>query len=233
MRPNRNQQAIRATLVSLWHVAFPITRNYQNYSVPPRPDNGLLITDPKFSETYGRLVVGDASGSMDIGDKRGLPQSFDAYSIADDIVASDELNKYGVFVSDGDEPSRDELRVAQAILLRRARTLVQEGDIKYSKPQTRAEISDLNRWAVVQLEEKREWVYQRSDEELVKTVLPSCPNCGSEAKILDPASCWNCAFIMDAKRARQLGLLPGDEELVGAGPVRGAGGKFQPSKPKE
>jgi predicted Zn-ribbon and HTH transcriptional regulator len=223
---------MKATIVSLWHTPFPVVRPYQNYPIPPRPDNGLLITDPKFSETYGSLVVGEASQKMDIGDNRKLPQTIDAYAIADDIVASDQLTGYGVFVADADAPTKEELRIAQAILLRKARTLIGEGDIKFSRVETRKDISDLNRWAVVQLEEKRDWVYQRPDDTLVKVHPPVCPNCGSEAKILDPASCWNCAFIMDVKRARQLGLLPGDEELVGAGPVRGAGGKFQP-KPKE
>lgn len=231
MRPNRNQQAIRATIISLWHVMFPVVRPFQNYAIPPRPDNGLLITDLKFCQTYGSLMIGDAAGRMDIGDKRGLPQSYDAYSIADDIVANDQLNAYGVFVPDGDEPTVKELQVAQAILLRKARTLIQEGDIKFGRVETRKDISDLNRWAVVQLSEKREWVYQRPDGDLIKEVLPNCEACGVEQKILDPAICWNCKTVLNSEKAQRLGLEP-ERELVGSTPVRGPGGKFQP-KPKE
>lgn len=235
MRPTLHQAKIAATIVSLWHVNFPVCRAYQNYSIPARPDNGLLITNPEFSRTFGSLRIQDAHGTMDIGERRNLPQSFDAYSVADDIVANDGLQTYGVFVPDGDEPAKEELQIAQAILLRKARQLIQEGDIKYSKLETRREISDLNRWAVVQLEEKRDWVYVHTAE--VKVALPPCLACGSEAKIPDPAVCWNCSYVMNARKARDLGILPALEgELVGVGagaaPVRGPGGKFTPA-PKE
>jgi len=174
MRPNRNAAAIRALVVSLWHVPFHVTRPYQNYTVPARPDNGLLVTDPKFFETFGSLLISQAGQNMDIGERRSLPQVFDAYAIADDIVMTEELFKYGVFVPDGDEPLKRDLQAAQGLLIKKAKQLVGEGDIKYSKPQTRAEISDLNRWAVIQLQEKREWVY--AHDEQVKLALPNCPN---------------------------------------------------------
>lgn len=225
-RPNRSQPRPRALVVSLWHQPFPVTRPYQNYTVPARPDNGLLITDREFCKTYGELLIADAQQNMDIGDKRGVPQSFDAYAIADDIVASEELFKFGVFVPDEDQPTLKALQAAQGLLIKRAKLLVQEGDIKYSKPQTRAEISDLNRWAVVQMQEEREWVYQGIDQ--VKEVLPHCPNCGMEQKILDPASCWNCSLILDVEKARKLGLpIPNSVEVALAG--AGKPGSKQPS----
>lgn len=221
MRPSKTAPKVKATIVSLWHIGFHCSRPYREYMVPPRPDNGLLITDPHFCETFGELVIEAASQKMDIGEKRGIPQpDVDAYAIADDLVEADQLRGYGVFVPDGDEPTKKDLQAAQGLLLKKARILVQEGDTKYSKPQTRAEISDLNRWAVAQLEEKREWVYIH--EETVKEILPRCRSCGTEALIPDPAVCFRCGFEMNPKKARELAIPPraglagaAMEEIVG------------------
>ena len=204
MRPKRNAPKPRALIVSLWHQSFPVPRSYQSYSIPAREDNGLLITDPNFCKTYGELLIDEAFGKMDIGDRRDLPQLFDAYAIADDIVMSDELYKFGVFVPDEDEPSMKSLQAAQGLLIKRAKLLVQEGDTKYSKPQTRAEVSDLNRWAVIQMQEQREWVYQ--NEVSIKVPLSRCPACGKLQEIPDPAKCWNCGMFLNLKKAVELGL---------------------------
>src|SRR5512144_1322342 len=153
MRPSRTAQKVKAIIVSLWHIPFYVSRPYREYTIPAREPNGLLVTDPHFCDTWGELVIEEAKQAMDIGEKRRIPQpDVDPYSIADDIVQSEELFKYGVFVPDEDKPTVRALHAAQGLLIRKARQLVAEGDIKYSKPQTRAEISDLNRWAVEQLE---------------------------------------------------------------------------------
>lgn len=214
MRPSRNAAKIRAIIVSLWHIPFYVSRPYREYTVPARENNGLLITDSKFCQTWGELVIEEAKQAMDIGEKRRIPQpDVDAYAIADDIVQAEELYKFGVFVPDEDKPKVIDLQKAQGLLIRKARQLVAEGDIKYSKPHTRAEISDLNRWAVEQLEEKREWVYYHEGEP--KEILPLCASCGSEARVPDPAICWNCKFEMNPKKCRELGIpLPAGAELA-------------------
>jgi len=37
---------------------------------------------------------------------------------------------------------------------------------------------------------------------------------------MDPASCWNCAFILNPKKARELGVIPTEAELAGVGPAK-------------
>jgi hypothetical protein len=75
--------------------------------------------------------------------------------------------------------------------------------VKWGKPTTRNEITDLHRIAVKQLGEKREWVYQQT---AIREVMPVCKACGESQKILDAAICWNCKNIISKKRAKELGI---------------------------
>jgi len=214
-----------AVIGSLYDFPFHIERPYGVYIIPARPKDDLVTIDPDYWKTYGTLLVQDAVEGMDIGEKRRIQMREYGPAIALDLVKSEDLVKFGVFVADGKVPTPEELQLAWARLIAHYRYLIQDGDNKYSKPETRREISDLHRRAVTHLREKREWVYSFRDV----TPTPICPFCGETQRIHDAAICWNCKQIINVDRATELGMIPPVPVTVGAEPnvVRGPGGKFQ------
>jgi hypothetical protein len=224
---SRTRPEITALLVSLWHAPFQLSRSFQIFHLAPRPSNGCRIVDKEFTQSFSTLTIRDCPDRMDIGDKRGIPSMINAEDIAADLIDNDNLGKFGIFVAAGPTPTPEELELARAILIKKAKDLVADGDMKWARLETRKEITDLNRWAVLQLGETREWAYEYQEPAPIVAV-PNCPACGIEQKIASPAICWNCRYPIDLKKAQQLGLLPDEEpedeqpEIVG----RGSGGRF-------
>jgi hypothetical protein len=201
---------VKAVIVSLWDYPFHVERSFGSYNLPARPDNGKTILDQEFTESYSTLEVQDAKEGMDIGEKRRIQMKEGAQDIAQDIVKNDDIEKFGCFVAAGMVPTDKELQLARARILAFFRFLIQDGDVKWGKPTTRNEITDLHRKAVKELGESREWVYKQKE---VTVPLDRCPACGKEQEIEDPAICWNCRTILSKKKAAQLGIIQG--ELVG------------------
>ncbi|MCI0725044.1 MAG: hypothetical protein L0338_39680 [Acidobacteria bacterium] len=212
----------RAVIVSLWDYTFHVERTYGSYTIPARSDNGTTVLDPEFTKSWGELAVGDAKEGMDIGDKRRITMRELAHDIAFDIVKNEDMEKFGVFVCRGAKPTFDELELARARIIAHFRFLIQDGDVKWAKPETRRDITDTHRKAVVQLAEKREWVYTfRQPLELA-----NCPACGMEQKVEDPVICWNCKFPINREKALELGIIEEAQPAI----VRGAKGQFQSVK---
>ncbi len=193
----------KAVVVSLWDYPFHVERSYGSYNIPARPDNGTTILDQEFTQSYSTLTVQDAKEGMDIGEKRRIQMKESAEDIAYDIVKNDDIEKFGCFVAAGMAPTEKELQLARGRILAFFRYLIQDGDVKWGKPQTRNEITDLHRKAVKELGEAREWVYK---EKAVTVPLDRCPACGKEQEIEDPAICWNCRTVLNKAKAKKLGI---------------------------
>jgi len=196
-------QSPKAVIVSLWDYPFHIERTHGSYNLPARPDNGKTILDKEFSESYSTLQLYDTKEGMDIGEKRRIQMKENARDIAEDIVKNDDMEKFGCFVAAGMVPTEKELQLSRGRILAFFRYLIQDGDIKWGKPTTRNEITDLHRKAVQQLKEEREWVYKQKPEE---AQLDRCPACGKQQEIADPARCWNCKYIINKAKAKKLGI---------------------------
>jgi len=193
----------KATVISLWGTSFHFERTHGSYNIPARPENGFSILQPEFIKSYATMVCIDTKEGMDIGEKRRIQMKEIARDIAEDIVANEDVAKFGLFVARGDEPTEKELQLSRGRILAYFRYLIQDGDVKWGKPQTRNEITDLHRTAVKQLGESREWVYQQRE---VEAALDRCPACGKKQEIEDPAICWNCKTVLSPAKAKKLGL---------------------------
>lgn len=192
-----------AVVVSLWSTPFHFERTHGSYNLPAREDNGCTILDADFIKSYATMTVYDTREGMDIGEKRRIQMREIALEIAEDIVANEDIAKFGCFVAAGDKPTEKELQLSRARILAFFKYLIQDGDVKWGKPQTRNEITDLHRIAVKQLGESREWVYQ---QKLVEVELGRCPACGKKQEIADPAICWNCKVVLNKSKAKKLGV---------------------------
>jgi len=193
----------KATIVSLWGTSFHFERTHGSYNMPARPDNGCSILDADFIKSYATLVVSDTKEGMDIGEKRRIQMKEVAIDIAEDIVANEDVAKFGMFVAKGELPTEKELQLSRGRILAFFKYLIQDGDVKWGKPATRNEITDLHRTAVKQLGESREWVYR---EKPVEIDMGRCPACGKKQEIDDPAICWNCKTVLNKSKAKKLGI---------------------------
>lgn len=192
-------------IISLWDSPFVVPRKHRHYQIPARPDNGKSILEPGFEESYGVCKVFDIEENLEFGEKQKVPWRETAEKVAPDIVTSEDMTKFGIFVAyDEGGPTAAELGRAKANLLRHLKWLVNDGDKKYSRPETRADVNDLHRKAVIMLGEQREWVYQ-----LVENLVDQsskCPACGSDFRIPDPAVCAVCGAVLNQERAAKYGL---------------------------
>lgn len=192
-------------IVSLWDSPFVVPRKHRHYHIPARPDNGKTILDDGFEESFSVCKVFDIEENLEFGEKQKVPWRETAEKVAPDIVNSEDLSKFGIFVAhDEGGPTKAELGRAKMTLLKHLKWLVGDGDKKYSRPETRADLNDLHRKAVIMLGESREWVYQLV-EKLVQQAT-RCPACGSEFRIAEPAVCAVCGAIIDAEKAAKFGL---------------------------
>lgn len=128
--------------------------------------------------------------------------------VAEDIIgkgpfknASQNLERFGVFITAGSEPTEAELVAAEAAviteykrLLAEADQLALDGDVK--------SISADHRIAAAELKQERDW-------SKLPTQMIECPGCGDPVKpgVVMHGGRYGCGWIFDKERAAEGGLI--------------------------
>jgi hypothetical protein len=116
---------------------------------------------------------------------------------------SQNLVKWGVFFTEGVEPTEEQLEEAHQHVLERCRDMVAQADAYEAQgPNHLVNITEHHRWAAKQLNIERPWSKETK-------AMIDCPGCGE--KILPTVAVHGgrngCGAILDRKRAEELGLV--------------------------
>lgn len=174
----------------------------------PRTYGTFRIPACRAGETCGVLEVLPRTDAIDLGDNRKMPFVIAAREIALDLVQ--DLERHGVFVCEGNGPTREELERARAKREQWFRELVEEADVMWARGHTYREISDMHRRAAIALGAERDWSY-------VPGQHVNCPACDSRIKA-GVAVCRYCGAVLDAERAARHGLGPGSGKIAAGRP---------------
>lgn len=200
----------RILLASISPMGHTINRSYGTFHLrgckPGEPFTTLEITD---QTDHKRIVLEDMKAEL-------IPVSIPAQVVADDFLRTERVcfdpgNEYeheGIFqCSQGDVPSDGELTAARAARRAFLVRAVQHGDGIFGRVGTRGieQIPDFCKRAVLELKEKRDWVYQEGAAKV------QCEGCGERVLMLDdntpPAICGKCGAVLDREKALRLGLI--------------------------
>jgi hypothetical protein len=185
------------TLVNISDQQFVQYRTYRAFVIEPR--NG---------KPYSKLTISPAVAWMDMGDRRKMEIPITADDIAADLeksVNSDipKLNNgtvsfAGVFVADGDEPTKHELAQAEERLRIMYLGLVEMADMEWDRTHNSMTISDDFRRAARYLGLTKDWLYEQRQ-------MVECPVCTEKLRP-GAAVCKSCGAILDAKKAAEYGI---------------------------
>lgn len=184
-----------AVIVNLTEQGWTIHRSYGTYQV-----RGRVADEP-----YALIPVGGTRAVMDLGDKRTMDVPITAHEVAQDLCR--EINAdggedsfFGVFATQGDKPSDDELSEARQRLEVFYRSMVAVADREWERSHSYLFINDVQRRAAGYLGLEKEWFYQARE-------TSDCPGCGEKVRA-GVAVCKTCHAILDRDKAAALGLVP-------------------------
>jgi hypothetical protein len=138
-------------------------------------------------------------------------RELDGMDVAQNIIgtakflsANDAIDQWGVFISESDPPTYDEIFAAKAKLMAKAHKLVADGDAFYAAgPKDASEnISIDHRWALDHTKQNRPWKQQ-------STLMEECPGCGEAIK--PGIAKHTCGAILNPKKALDLNLINKEE----------------------
>lgn len=163
------------------------------YKVGPAPKDG-----------YAKVQVTDGADSLEMGEGRRTPIAVQARAVAEDVIRG--VEDHGVFITDHEEPTAQELADADKRRRQFYQRLIDEADASWRQFGNRSLISAHAQFAAEFLGVKREW---HSDA----TELVSCPGCATR---IPPGviKCPNCPAVFDWQRAYELLMLTPDQIKV-------------------
>lgn len=186
------------SLVNITEQRWVIYRDYRAFVIPPR--------DLQLGYSIVRIVPFTAQ--MDIGDKRKMEVFISADEIAADLEhhVNDDILKLndgtpsfaGVFVAEGDEPTKSELDQANKLLRGFYLELVELADIEWDRTHNPNMIRDDMRRAARFLGVTKDWLYEQRQ-------LVDCPVCAEKIRP-GVAMCKTCGAILDPEKAAKYGI---------------------------
>lgn len=222
---NNNQAYLGRSIVNLCNIAedpWVVFRTYGRISVEGK----------KPGERYSLTPLTSQKDAIKIGDVSKVDLIIPASAIAEDIANSvngdggteEQPSFHGVFICSGDEPTEEELRVAEEKLAKFYRFLVSMADASWSRQHDYRHISDIQRRAAKYLHLEREWLYE------IKT-MTECPACGGKMPVgaAVHAGKDGCGAVLDREKAIRFGLLQPDH----APKARASAGKAEASAAPE
>lgn len=189
--------------------------NISTQTWPPRQRTylgSLVIASPADGQEYATTPIRGCKGQIDIGDKRSIDIPISAREIAEDLAReingdSGEGSFHGVFVAEGSEPTKQELRDAHEKLDAFHRRLVAIADLEWERSHNPMFITDLERRAARELKLDKPWLYDPKPQ-------IECPACGEKVKP-GVAVCRTCRAVLDREKASKFGFF-GEEVAVPA-----------------
>ena len=219
----------RITIASISPMSHQINRTYGTF-----PLRGIVPGTQFFHATAEReqfsreCAIGQEFVVLEIADQTDhkrvvledmkvelIPVSIPAQVVADDFLRTERVcfepgnegEHEGIFQCAGDTPGEGELIAARAARRAFLVKAVQHGDGIFGRLGARGieQVPDFCKRAVVELKEKRDWVYQEGAEKV------QCEGCGERVLMLDdgskPAICGKCGAVLDREKALRLGLV--------------------------
>lgn len=152
--------------------------------------------DRKFSLTH---VADNPTGNLiDAGDRNFHSSIVLGRDIAADLVKQMFGTRYGIFMCDGDSPSKDELLLAEQNMLRYDQFCIAEGDKEWARTHKHENIDDNWKVAAKRRGANREWASENIDK------VP-CPSCGA-LMLRDMAKCPT-GCIVNVDKALAAGII--------------------------
>ncbi len=184
------------TIVSISPFDWHVNRTYGNFKIPGCPKE----------LPYSVLAIRDMRERYDIGDGRKATEFWEAPEIAKDLIQG--LTQHGVFIAEGQKPTREEVEEAKARVEAWYQELVQQGDAYWAadRDMRRNGITDLHRRAAIALGLEREWSY-------VPKKHVACPFCQEMVKE-GVVRCKHCGAILDPDKALAGGIINAEQHRV-------------------
>lgn len=187
----------------------PMPQVFRTYHAP------YQIRSPREDQDYTLTEINWCKGYADNGDMNPLrPQQgrsefvISAKDIANDIcrainndIADVQNSFWGVFVCDGDRPTKEELTNARKKFEKTLEALVNVGDIAWTRYHRHEMISDACRMAARYFRLEREWALNSQPSE-----VKDCPSCGVRLPNPNVAVCKECGAVLDPVKAAMFGL---------------------------
>lgn len=164
--------------------------------IAPRDFRTFVIEPCPEGERCSTLLIEDHTAHMDVGDNKKFDVPVPAEKIGEDITR--DLEKHGVFVCAGDEPTDEEIEAAKERLKKYYQEQVFVADQEWSRHHNYTFLSDVQRRAVKFLGLEREWAFK--PEQFI-----DCPVCGESVKP-GVAVCKGCGAILDPEKAAKFGV---------------------------
>lgn len=165
------------------------------------PPTDRIINACKNGEPYALTMVYGQLEYYDMGDDKKGEKYWSAHDLAESLLcrhnADASLEREGVFLCAGSEPTGDELAAALDKRNKFFLTIIQQADTEYGRNPMKPElISDRQRRAVKTLGLKKPYVHELG--------LPTlCPSCGEDVKP-EAAKCRFCGHILNQEKWNSL-----------------------------
>jgi hypothetical protein len=154
--------------------------------------------------------------TVDIGRQEQRP--WDGFDVVKDIIGigpyksqQQDLTRWGIFYTEGSEPTKEQINEARKQLKARYAELVQEADgFQAQGPMQLQNITAEHRRAAAVLKLERDWSKEATE-------MMSCPGCGEKVVpgIVIHGGRYGCGWIFDKKKAIEGGLIAADETKGG------------------
>jgi hypothetical protein len=185
----------RAYLANITDTDFTRSRTYGNYTIRAKGPG----------EEYSLTEIAPRRGIIDMGGKQVLDFPIVPEEIAADLAReinadAGEGSFLGVFVCGPTGPTKQELFDAHTRLEAFYDRCIQAGDIEWQRSEQIVMIPDLYKRAAKYRRQERDWAHS------VQPTL-ECPGCGTNLRP-KVAVCKSCGAVIDAAKAKALGILP-------------------------
>ena len=168
-----------------------------------RPNGYFMLPGRKEGERYATLIVYDTIAKRPLGEDQYVDVTIPVDQLAESLIKDHGVDKFGGFVAEGVEPTKEELDAADVIYDQWRRAQIVEADQLWEQYHKHIFISNHAKLACKELGLKRTWL-----EDVART--KQCPNCGTP-NLPTQARCA-CGAILDYELAREFGLLSEREE---------------------
>ena len=172
-----------------------LSRTYGNVDIAACPDG----------EEFSITEISARQDFINLGDNQRVPIDISADEIAED--ACREINSYagpnsylGVFVCRPNGPTEEQLADAHAKMKLYNDAQLADADREFQRTKSPLVVNDYQHWLAAKSGIQREW--HNADRE-----KQTCPGCGERVPQA-VAVCRHCHAVLDRSKARELGLLP-------------------------
>lgn len=180
------------------------TYHLQGWVIPACPDDKPFTSVVIEDHEDVRVVYTE----YDASSAERIPVPVPAQTIVNDYFANEKLRQKGCFfLAAGEIPSQRQIQEARDTRIAFLSNLVEIADKEFMRSKRIDEIPEFCKNAVRELNLKREWAV------VAPPPMQECPACGEAIKV-GVAICKGCHAILDYAKAKEFGLIDGEDMPV-------------------